>query len=289
MNRIVVACCVLAAGIGHESAALGHPTTPAHDPAAAVRAVFAAKCVECHGAELARPKGKFGYVLDLGRVAGTPEKVVPFKPEESKLWQLIRDGEMPPDGARAGPLTERQKEAVRAWIAAGAPAEESPGAHGTAPSPNDADEPTTPASPVRRVLILAGKLHLLFVHFPIALLLAAAAAELWSAWRAPAVLSQVGRYSLLLGAAAAVPTVLFGWLYASAGNGASLPGVLALHRWIGAAGACAVVAAVGAEIDARRGARTWRGRALVLGAALFVGAAAHFGGLLVHGDDFFQF
>jgi hypothetical protein len=35
----------------------------------AVRNIFAAKCVECHGSDLPRPKGRFGYVLDLERLA----------------------------------------------------------------------------------------------------------------------------------------------------------------------------------------------------------------------------
>ena len=34
-----------------------------------VRDIFEAKCLDCHGPELPRPKGKFGYVLDLQRMA----------------------------------------------------------------------------------------------------------------------------------------------------------------------------------------------------------------------------
>ena len=29
-----------------------------------VHAIFEAKCVDCHGPDMPRPKGKFGYVLD---------------------------------------------------------------------------------------------------------------------------------------------------------------------------------------------------------------------------------
>ena len=38
-----------------------------------VHDIFEAKCLDCHGPELPRPKGKFGYVLDLKRVAENPE------------------------------------------------------------------------------------------------------------------------------------------------------------------------------------------------------------------------
>ena len=34
-----------------------------HDVASEVQAVFAAKCAACHGSNLAKPKGRFGYVL----------------------------------------------------------------------------------------------------------------------------------------------------------------------------------------------------------------------------------
>src|SRR5262249_55106844 len=85
------------------SPAVAAPEAPP-DPARQVRAVFAAKCAACHGPQLARPKGRFGYVLDLGRVAANPELVVPGSPGESELWELIRRGEMPPEDAPAGPL-----------------------------------------------------------------------------------------------------------------------------------------------------------------------------------------
>src|SRR5438876_10464108 len=94
---------------------------PAGDTAE-VRAVFSAKGAGCHGPNLAKPKGRFGYVLDLARVAGNRELVVPSSPEESELWDLIRRQEMPPPDSPTGPLSPAQQETIRAWIAAGAPA-----------------------------------------------------------------------------------------------------------------------------------------------------------------------
>jgi len=90
--------------------------------ASEVRNIFSAKCTECHGSELRRPKARFGYVLDLERLAGNADLVVPFRPEESKLWQLVQDEEMPPAYAKAGSLTREQKEAIRMWIESGSPA-----------------------------------------------------------------------------------------------------------------------------------------------------------------------
>src|SRR5579859_7777873 len=93
------------------------------DLAAEVHAVFSAKCAGCHGPNLAKPKGRFGYVLDLARVAANPEIVVPSFPDESEMWELVRREEMPPADAPTGPLSQEQKELIKAWIAAGAPAE----------------------------------------------------------------------------------------------------------------------------------------------------------------------
>ncbi len=115
MNRIYL--CVLV-GVAIVATAAGDEP---RDLATEVRRVFAAKCAGCHGADLARPKGRFGYVLDLARVAANPEMVVPSRPAESELWVLVERGEMPPADARTGALTAQQKEVIRAWIAAGAP------------------------------------------------------------------------------------------------------------------------------------------------------------------------
>src|SRR4029077_5516494 len=79
-------------------------STPGDDLGAGARAVFASKCVGCHGPDLSKPKGRFGYVLDLRRVAGNPELVIPFRPDESELWVLIQRGEMPPEDSPSGPL-----------------------------------------------------------------------------------------------------------------------------------------------------------------------------------------
>jgi uncharacterized membrane protein len=108
-------------------ASQGSPTTATTGAAAAnlafaVRNIFSAKCTECHGSDLPRPKGRFGYVLDLERLAGNAQLVVPFKPDESRLWELVHDEEMPPAYAKAGSLTNEQKEVIRKWIESGSPA-----------------------------------------------------------------------------------------------------------------------------------------------------------------------
>jgi mono/diheme cytochrome c family protein len=98
-----------------------HSTPKAVSVAEEARGVFKAKCAGCHGPDLPKPKASFGYVLDLGRVAANREMVIPGRPGESELWALVEHDEMPPPDSPHGPLTAAQKDAIRAWIAAGAP------------------------------------------------------------------------------------------------------------------------------------------------------------------------
>jgi mono/diheme cytochrome c family protein len=167
-RKAVLALCAVILGLSGRGAA------SAGDLAAEVRSVFAAKCAACHGPDLAKPKGRFGYVLDLSRLAGNRELVVPTAPEESELWELVRRGEMPPEDSPAGTLSQQQKEVIRAWIAAGAPA----AADGeTKTSPVATSDTLDSSSSATRFLRRLGRLHILVIHFPIALLIAAAGAE----------------------------------------------------------------------------------------------------------------
>jgi uncharacterized membrane protein len=143
---------------------------------------------------------------------------------------------------------------------------------------------------VTHLLGWLGRFHILLVHFPIALLIAAAIAETWSAWRGARGPQPVVRFCVLLGAASAVAAVVLGWFHADFGGyGADLPRELDLHRWLGtAAGLWAVGAALVCERDAWRHQRSQLFRIAVLTGAILVSAAGHFGGILVHGEGFFD-
>jgi uncharacterized membrane protein len=138
-------------------------------------------------------------------------------------------------------------------------------------------------------MALIGRLHPLIVHFPIALVILAAAAEGAAAatgdwrWRTVAVIN------LRAGAAFAVAAVIAGWRLASAPGVDSTP-LLEWHRWLGAIAAVSTVAAAMATSRAER--LSFRDlviyRLALFGAAACVAVTGHVGGLLVWGADFLR-
>jgi uncharacterized membrane protein len=287
MNRwqfAIVSITVLA-GSGARAA---EPTSHDRDIGTEVRQVFSLKCAGCHGPDLPKPRGRFGYVLDLRRVAANPEMVIPGQPTESELWELVRRNEMPPPDSPHGPLTSDEKLTVRDWIAAGAP-DASALSLNSVPSEPVADV-TTAITPAERLVRWLGKFHLLLLHFPIALVVAAGAAEVWSVWRRSPRPSEWLRFSLWLAALAVIPTAALGWLFAAAGNGIASPQLLTAHRWLGTSTAVwLVLTALCAERDARRGARSRIVHIVLAVGILITALTAHLGGLLAHGEDFFQY
>jgi mono/diheme cytochrome c family protein/uncharacterized membrane protein len=236
-----------------------------------VRSVFASKCASCHGPDLEKPKGRFGYVLDLRRVAENPEMVIPGRPTESELWVLVQRDEMPPADSPHGALAPEQKEVIRAWIAAGAP---------------DA----FPRASADRMLRWLGKFHLLLLHFPIALVVAAGFGEVRSVWKRNPLPSESVRFCLWLGAIAAIPTAGLGWLHAADGAGLGPSPLLTAHRWLGTtAAAWLVIAAVCVERDARNGVRSRAAWILMTSGIIVTALTAHLGGMLDRGGEFFNY
>jgi mono/diheme cytochrome c family protein len=88
--------------------------------------VLHAKCGACHGSTVSKPESDFGHVDDLLRLSKDGQLIVPGKPEESRLFRrLAIDRDMPPKGLakKLGIVAPTPEEinAVREWIAAGAP------------------------------------------------------------------------------------------------------------------------------------------------------------------------
>jgi uncharacterized membrane protein len=139
-------------------------------------------------------------------------------------------------------------------------------------------------------MALIGRLHPLLVHFPIALILIAAVAELVATatrmpeWRAVAVAN------VRAGAVFAMVAAVAGWLLGSSRLVEASAG-LEWHRWFGlAAAVAAVVAALttGSVVHNPPARRMWVYRGAVFCAAGLVSVAGHLGAVLVWGADFLR-
>src|SRR4051794_36993917 len=75
-----------------------------------VAPLLARRCLDCHSGS--EPKGG----LDLSRKKGAMAVVSAKKPDDSALYQRVRDDEMPPKK----PLSPAEKATLKAWIAGGA-------------------------------------------------------------------------------------------------------------------------------------------------------------------------
>jgi uncharacterized membrane protein len=251
-----------------------------------VRDIFEAKCLDCHGPELPRPKGKFGHVLDLKRVADNTEYVIRGDPEKSDIYIMVRDDEMPGEDASVPPLTAEEKERVRRWIEIGAP-HELPGAEKEQPAVSVAEGAAPEMPSWKRAVRWIGRFHPVSTHFPVALMYVAVLAEAFAWWTRRESWLQTVRFLVVLGAMGALVTASLGWINASFTSyvGSSV-GILKWHRWLGTfTAAWTVVCAVLVVIsDCREGSperRRFRG-ALLVGAVL-VGISGFLGSALIYG------
>ena len=137
-------------------------------------------------------------------------------------------------------------------------------------------------------MALTGHFHPLLVHFPIALVLIAAVAELvflitqFPEWHLVAVAN------IRAGAAFAVASAGAGWILASSRIVEASPD-LEWHRWLGSAAAVAAIGAALATADMDRPPRRlWLYRIALFWAAALVAVAGHFGAVLVWGANFLR-
>ncbi len=255
--------------------------------ASRVREIFEAKCVDCHGPELPRPKGKFGYVLDLKRMAENPDYVVRGDPEKSELYKLVFTDEMPGEDSNVPALTPEEKEAVRRWVELGAP-----------PAPASSEHATT--TPVvmeseiihpiwKRALRWFGQFHPVSTHFPVALMMVAVLAEALAWWTRRESWFGTVRFLVIIAALSAAPAAVLGWInaYFSSYNKA-VGALLWWHRWLGTSTAvwvliCAALLLIHECAEGTKERQRFRG-ALLLGAAL-VSVSGFLGSALIYGLD----
>jgi uncharacterized membrane protein len=135
-----------------------------------------------------------------------------------------------------------------------------------------------------------GKFHPPAANFPIALLVAAAVAEVLLRATGRPVFDAAGRFCLWFGALAAVLTGTLGW-FMGGFRTVDSSWVMTTHRWLGTStDVLAVVALLSGEASRRPGrqrARRWFGVLLVV-VALMVLVAGFFGGALLYGIQHYR-
>ncbi|TAJ23451.1 MAG: hypothetical protein EPO68_03135 [Planctomycetota bacterium] len=132
-----------------------------------------------------------------------------------------------------------------------------------------------------------GPLHRVAVHFPIALVLAAAVAEYLAMSRGERALRQAARYCVTFGAASALVAAATGYALAAALDPAGAHGELVeRHRWtgVGLCAASALAAVLARRCERPDGGLAQLGYRLALWTAAALAAlAAWQGGGLAHG------
>jgi uncharacterized membrane protein/mono/diheme cytochrome c family protein len=258
--------------------------------ASAVFELFEAKCNDCHGAHLAKPKGKFGYTMDLKRVAANEDYVVAGDPEKSELYRLVNDDEMPGKDSEHGVATAAEKLALRQWIQIGAPAALPPAlvarqAELLSLQTAEPEKPKAGRTFLQHLTAWLGSIHAASTHFPVALLMVAVLSELLGWWTRKETWLACTRFLLVLGAASAVGTASLGWLNAYAGVSA----VYKFHQWLGTGTAVWALLAAGSAVlfECREGSpeRARMRGALFIGAVL-VALTGFLGGAVVYGLDY---
>lgn len=140
--------------------------------------------------------------------------------------------------------------------------------------------------------MVPAKLHLLILHFPIALILAAGLADVLWVWLRRPVFRESGYWCITLGAGATVPVVITGFLLL---DGMGLTGEFAqlgeTHETLGIITMGLALAAAGVRLAAKNrlaGLWAYAYAVLIAGASAFVGLAGHWGGMLAFGENYLK-
>lgn len=293
----------------------------AEDVPAQVFAMLQARCAECHTPESEEPKAVRDWDTAEDLAATVEQLVEPGSPDLSDLWLVVDEDEMPPEDSDIGLLTAEERKLLHDWIADGAPlgdfgggVQETPddapdsigggtdvdvgeesgeaiGQEADASAAAEADEDSSEEAESSRwpeVRAWLGRTHPSIVHFPIALLLAAALAETLVLMGARGLLPAV-RFCVILGFLGSAAGASVGWILGESASKTLEPD-LTWHRWVGVGTAVlALLLLVVSEIRVRQqGPSPWtaRMRWLLLLTAVAVSWAGHLGGILSYGEDY---
>jgi len=258
---------------------------PVVNPLDTERALFQRLCVSCHGAD-----GTGSTARD--RMPETPDFTDASwqaRRGNAQLMASILDGkgsEMPP---LRGKISEELARGMVAYIRSLAP---NLGKSGQGeqewPYLAESEEANPPTSFFWKLIRWLGKFHPPLVHFPIALLTAAAVAELLRMATGKPTFDAISRFCVWFGTLTAVAAGILGW-FLGGFRFTDASWVMTMHRWVGTfTVAVAVLVLVLSEMSrppTRHRTQVWFRVTLFVAAAL-VSVAGFFGGAVVFGLNY---
>ena len=252
------------------------PETPAF------RELFRKRCVKCHGADGTgnKARDRLPEIPDFTNVSWQARRT------DARLLESILDGkgeDMPPV---RGKISEQQARGLVAFVRAFAPTPGKPEqAEQEGPGLDELPEAVPPRGFFAKLIRWLGKFHPPAVHFPIALLTAAAVAELLRVATGKPAFDAITRYCIWFGTLTAVIAGALGWC-AGGFRLTDASWVLMTHRWLGTstvacAGLVLLLSEASRSPDRRRTRMSFRVALLVV--AVLVSATGFFGGAVVFG------
>jgi uncharacterized membrane protein/mono/diheme cytochrome c family protein len=262
-------------------AALAASGTPA------VRDLFQQNCVECHGADGTGKKAR----RRLPEIPDFTYASWQARRDDAQLMSSILDGKgenMPPFG---GEIDEGQVRSLMAYVRAFAP---TAGTSGRADQNGPAQDEQAKDVPTGRffdkLIRWLGRFHPPAVHFPIALLAAAAVAELLRLTTGKHAFEAVSRYCVWFGTLTALAAGILGWFRAPF-RLVDASWVMMMHRWLGtstvvSSGLVLILCELSRRPDRLRTRICFR--VALLAVAVLVSVTGFFGGAVVFGLDHYR-
>lgn len=141
-----------------------------------------------------------------------------------------------------------------------------------------------------RAVQFIGRFHVLFIHFPIALLLVGAFADMLALVSGREWFASSSRFCVVLGAPSAVIAASLGWAASMSANYTeALNEVLALHRFVGTVAAASALVTLGLLAVTHRSTNPLPGilyRFSLYSGSMIIGFTAHLGGSLIYGTEY---
>ncbi len=271
-----------AAGPVGESVAIRSGAAPALP--ASVIPLYEASCLKCHDSD-----GTGEIVRDvMPKIPDFTDAAWHASCSDADLRRSILEGKGRSMPAGRGKISEEQARGLVAYIRALAP---TAGKSGQAEQDEARCTESAQAVPTGRffekLIPWLGRFHPPSVHFPIALLTAAAVAELLRMATGKSAFDAISRYCVWFGTVTAVGAGVLGWFLA--GFRPTDPSwVMTMHRWLGtSAVVCAGLVLALCELSRPPDRRRTRlcFRVTLLAVAALVSVTGFFGGAVVFGFD----